>query len=43
VGTVVALPRLQIAGLAGERIVDADINGLKDAWRKPLRFGEVSK
>ncbi|MDD5308924.1 MAG: AIR synthase-related protein, partial [Deltaproteobacteria bacterium] len=42
VGSVTADERLVITGMKGDVIVDAAIADLKEAWRKPLRFGEAS-
>jgi phosphoribosylformylglycinamidine synthase subunit PurSL len=41
VGYVSEDPRLNVAGLGGEPVVDADVLELKAAWKKPLGLEEV--
>ena len=38
VGIVSGGETFRVAGLHGKRIVEANINDLKEAWQKPLRF-----
>ena len=38
IGEVTASPRLQITGLQGRVVIDADIAELKESWQVPLRW-----
>ena len=39
IGKVTEENRLVIKSTAGAKVIDADINELKEAWQKPLRSG----
>jgi phosphoribosylformylglycinamidine synthase II len=41
VGFVSEDPRLIVAGLAGDTVIDADVFALKAAWKRPLALEEV--